>query len=198
MAQLQKAQLEKLYIKQQRSSAEIALTLRCSEHRVNYWLAQFGIRKRSISQAMYAKHNPNGDPFDIRKPKTIRDAKLSGLGLGLYWGEGTKSSKYAIRLGNTDPKLLKKFIEFLERLYRIKREKLRFGLQIFSDMQPKTMLRFWQKKLRILPRQFQKVIITPARSIGTYRQKTKYGVLTVQYHNKKLRDIICQAIEGME
>ncbi len=49
---------------------------------------------------------------------------------------------------------------------------------------------FWIKKIRISKAQFYKVIVTPSRKVGTYRKKTEYGVLTVYYHNKKLRDLL--------
>ena len=62
-------------------------------------------------------------------------------------------------------------------------------------MHPETALRFWQDYLQISKGQFQKVIVTKQRGVGTYRNKTKHGVLTIQVHNKKLRDIIINQIE---
>jgi len=63
--------------------------------KVCYWLQQWDIPKRSVSEALYVKHNPGGDPFSERNLDT-GDLFLFGLGLGLYWGEGTKSNKYAV------------------------------------------------------------------------------------------------------
>lgn len=194
---LPKHRLKELYCDRFQSSANIARVFKCSEHQVNYWLKKYKITKRSIAEAIYLKHNPNGDPFCVNKPRNIKDAFLYGLGLGLYWGEGTKRNKSAIRLGNTDPKLIRKFMDFLIKIYGIKRTKLRFGLQIFSDMNPKKALNYWRHELRIPASQFQKVIVTPSRGIGTYKEKTKHGVLTINFHNKKLRDILCSAIESI-
>lgn len=194
---LSKQKLRKLYLRDKQSSASIAMIFKCSESTINYWLKKYDIKKRSISEAAYIKHNPDGDPFKIRELKTIKDAWLMGLGLGLYWGEGTKSNKYSIRLGNTDPRLIKKFIEFLAYCCRINKQKLRFGLQIFSDMSPKDALKFWQKELNVRVSSFQKIIVTPTRGDGTYKHKIKHGVLTVYYHNKKLRDIICGMIDSI-
>jgi len=89
-------------------------------------------------------------------------------------------------------------IEFLVQIYKIDRKKLKFGLQIFSDMPPGDALTFWLKELDVKRSQFQKLIVTPARGRGTYRKKTKYGVLIVHYNNKKLRDIICNVIEKIK
>lgn len=190
-----KTELENLYLVKKHSSAEIGKLLDYSERKIVYWLKKYGIPKRSVSEAIYLKHNPKGDPFKIREPKDIKEAVLFGLGLGLYWGEGTKSNKSSVRLGNTDPELVRTFVKFLIKTYGIRKEKLKFGLQIFSDMEPYEALTFWQKKLRASPSQFQKVIVTPARSLGTYRYKTKHGVLTVYYNNTKLRNLLIKAIE---
>src|SRR3989344_5103354 len=99
--------IKKLYIKDKKSSLEIARLIGCSERTVNYWLAKYKIPKRTISEAIYIKHNPNGDPFKFVAPKDFKEAKLFGIGLGLYWGEGTKADQFSIRLGNTDPMLIK-------------------------------------------------------------------------------------------
>lgn len=185
--------LRDLYVKKKRSSSEIAKLYRCSEHRINYWLKKYNIQKRNIGDAMYIKYNPDGDPFLVKTPKTMDDAKLMGIGLGLYWGEGNKKNKNSIRLGNTNPKIIGKFVEFLIRIFGIKKEKLRFGLQVFSDISPNEALCFWLKELRefdINKEQFFKVTVTPSRSIGTYREKSKFGVLTVHFANTKLKKII--------
>jgi hypothetical protein len=89
-SRLDKKQLIRLY-RHGFSSKEIAEKLGFSENKINYWLKQFKIPKRSISEAIYLKHNPNGDPFQIKKNLTPEEIKLLGLGLGLYWGkEGKK------------------------------------------------------------------------------------------------------------
>lgn len=188
--------LKELYLNQKKSAHDIASLFGCSENKIHYWLKRYDITKRTISEAVYCKHNPNGDPFFIKTPTTREEAVLYGLGMGLYWGEGTKSNKTAIRLGNTDPMLIQTFINFLETFFGIKKSKLRFGLQIFSDMPAHKAKKFWQDLLGVPPSQFYKVIVTPSRSIGTYRQKTKHGVLTVYYNNKKLRDVLCGLVEN--
>jgi len=186
-----------LYINKKKSSREVADFIRCSEHKVNYWLKNHDIKKRTISEAIYNQKNPNGDPFKFKKIKTLEDAFLSGLGIGLYWGEGTKRDTSSVRLGNSDPNLIKKFIEYLEKMWDIDRGKLRFGLQIFDDMSQSETLKFWQRYLDVYSDQFYKTMYKPSSGPGTYNKKSKYGVLTIYFSNKKLRDIICGQIENM-
>lgn len=191
-----KEQLEKFYLQDKISMMDIALKLDCSVNRVVYWMDKHQIKRRTLSEAIYQRANPNGDPFKVRPIKTLEEARLFGLGMGLYWGEGTKTNKYSVRLGNTDPELIKAFMKFLVELFGVKKERLRFSLQIFSDIDPETALSFWLKELGVEASQFGKIVVTISGSIGTYRKKSEFGVVTVHFHNKKLRDIIVGMLPG--
>lgn len=193
---IQKTTLTDLYLRQRLSSSQISARLGCSINKVNYWLIKHGIPKRTISDAIYIKLNPDGDPFTPPKIDTLEKSMLYGIGLGLYWGEGTKANKYAVRLGNSDPELLMMFIRFLTELYGVNKADMRFGLQIFSDIDPAVCLEYWVTKLGLAESQFYKLHITPSGSLGTYRHKSRYGVVTIYYHNKRLRDIIVNALPG--
>lgn len=193
-----KSDLQKLYITEQKSVRTIALLYKCSENKINYWLKKFLIPKRSISDAVYIQNNPTGNPFHFHKPSTTDEWFLYGLGIGLYWGEGNKMNNHAVRLGNTDPDLLIKFLSFLNTFFQIDNRRLRFGLQIFTDIDPDEAKKYWSKKLKIKNDQFQKVIISDSlHKKGTYRKKSQYGVLTVYFSNTKLRDTIVGAIEEL-
>jgi len=172
---------------------EIATSLNYSLHKVAYWMDKYDIKSRSRSNALYIKNNPSGDPFRIKEIENREDAKLLGLGLGLYWGEGNKKNQGSIRLGNTNPFLIDSFIKFLVEILGANKLKLRFGLQIFSDIQQDKALDFWLenlKKFNINRSQFFKIIVTPSRGIGSYREKSQYGVLTVYYCNSKLKKLL--------
>lgn len=187
---LEKSILLKMYKKEGKSMQDIADHLQYSLHKVAYWMEKHKIKVRSHSEATYLKRNPNGDPFKFRKPKNMKEAWLYGLGIGLYWGEGTKANNQAIRLGNTDPLLIKYFIDFLATFFGIQKRDLKFGLQIFTDINPNKALDFWVKTLRMDKSQFQKPIVTISGSVGTYRKKSKYGVLTIHYNNVKARRLL--------
>ncbi len=186
---LNKEKLNKMY-KQGMSMMEISKELNCSCTKIVYWMNKYNIVRRSRSEAIYLKKNPKGDPFTIKRKLTPSERELLGFGLGLYWGEGNKRNKHSIRLGNTDPELIKKFIKFLTNIYNIDKNKLIYGLQIFSDIDKEKAKSYWMKKLNATPDQFQKIIVTPSRGCGTYQRKMKYGVLTLYYHNIKLRNIL--------
>ncbi len=194
---LDKNFLVSAYTEQNKSAAQIATDCKCSTNQVNYWLTKYEIQKRTISDAVYVKLNPNGDPFSFKEPSTSEEWFLYGLGLGLFWGEGNKVNKNAVRLGNTDPDLILQFLAFLNIIYKIDKRKLRFGLQLFTDIKKEKALQYWCGALKVSKSQFQKVVVTPSFKKGTYRKKSEYGVLTVYFSNTKLRDTIIVAIENL-
>ena len=187
---MDKLKLQKFYIKEKKSVFEIAKVLSCSENAVNYWLKKYGIVKRTLSEAIYVKNHPKGDPFKVVYPKNLKEAELFGLGIGLYWGEGNKANKNTIRLGNSDAALMATFIRFLITFFKIDKKDLRFHLHTFTDINLQEAKNYWKGKLKIEESQFYKPTITITGKLGTYKKKSKYGVLTVYYANTKLRNIL--------
>lgn len=183
------------YVKKKQSTAQIAKYVKCSENKINYWLGKYEIKKRNISDAIYELRNPLGDPFLIKKPKTLEQGILFGLGLGIYWGEGLKRGKGAVRLTNTDPKMVRKFVDFLEEFCGIDKNKLKFSVQIFNDISKEKALNYWSKELKVNENQFYKTIISKVRGKGTYKYKSEYGVIIVYFNNVKLKKIILEMIE---
>lgn len=192
---ISKEQLFDLYISKRQSVAQIGVKLQCSENKINYWLAKHQIKKRSISDAMYHLKNPSGDPFLFVPPKNKAQGILFGMGIGLYWGEGTKRGDGGLRLTNSDPKLVRKFIEFLETFFSIDRNRLRFSIQIFTDISPEKALSFWMTQLNITKEQFYKTMVLKVRGEGTYKYKSEYGSVILYFNNIKLKKSVCDLIE---
>lgn len=189
--------LSSLYVVEKRSVAQIASQLKCSQGKINYWLHKHGIKKRNISDAIYQLRNPLGDPFAFKPPQSVKEGILFGLGLGLYWGEGLKRGKGGVRLGSTDTKLALKFIEFLENFFGVDKSRLRFGLQIFSDISRDTALSYWVKELKVKRSQFYKIMVSKVRGEGTYTYKSQYGVVMVYFNNVRLKKLICEMIDNI-
>ncbi len=190
--------LKSLYINKHKSTPEIARLIKCSENKINYWLHKYKIRKRSISDAIYLKYNPKGDPFKIKNKLNKKEAELKGIGLGIYWGEGDKSlNNTSVRVSNTDPSLIKKFREFLKKVYGVKKEKFQYGLILFNDIKKSDAVKFWGKNLNIKEECLGKITIIPPQGKGRYKKKSKYGVLTIIVTNKKLKEQILSDIKNL-
>lgn len=185
------------YVERKRSMQQVANELHCSLNKIDYWMRKYDIPRRTRNDANYAYYNPNGDPFVEKQIMDTNERELFGLGIGLYWGEGTKASKNSVRIGNSDPSVILMFIKFLETIYSISRSKLKFGMQLFSDCDEEEALRYWCDKLQVDRSQFYKVHVTISGKIGTYRRKNEYGVVTLYYHNTRLQKILVDHISSM-
>ncbi len=91
--------------------------------------------------------------------------------------------------------MLKVFIGFLVKFFRIRRGDLKFHLHIFTDININKAKKYWINQLRISKGQIYKPLISRSGSIGTYRNKSKYGVMTLYYGNTKLRNQLVRLIE---
>lgn len=169
------------------SLTEISIRLNCSIHKVIYWMQKTGISRRNHSDAAYLKYNPSGDPFNIKSITTLGDAKLFGLGVGIYWGEGDKKSPHSIRVANTDSAILLSFIKFLTVICGVKKEKIHFSIVCFNDSDPILVADHWSKVFEISREKFGKIVQIPPQGKGTYKRKSEFGVCTVTVSNIKLK-----------
>jgi len=190
--------LKDLYLQKNLSAFEISKIFNCSENKINHWLKYYNIQKRSISDAIYLKHNPNGDPFSSKVKLNAKEKELKALGLGIYWGEGDKSlNNTSVRLGNTDPYLLKRFREFLRKIYCVKEEKIKYGLILFNDANERQAVHFWKEHIEIRRKQLGKITKIAPQGKGTYKRKSRTGVFIINFTNKKLKEIILKEIQNL-
>jgi len=183
-------ELRKLYLERKQSLSEISKTLGFKTHKIIYWMSKYGIARRRQSEANYIKANPDGEPFCIKRRLTRDEVKLKYLALGLYWGEGNKTTNYAIRVTNSDPGVIKQFMRYLKNICQVRENKLCFYLQTFKDNDLVVAREYWGEKLEILPE-----IIHTAKPIhsmgkGTYKKICKYGVMTIGFFNTHLKSYI--------
>ena len=130
-------------------------------------------RKREV---IITRANEKGD----RLIKKISKRDLLFLGLGLYWGEGSKNTENRFILVNSDPFIIKAVIKWLKEVMSIPRELL--TLQIYINEQheyrTKEVLRYWSKELNLPLTQFRRpVFIHTAHKKIYANHKTYMGVL---------------------
>lgn len=73
----------------------------------------------------------------------FRNNPLFVAGVMIYWGEGDKVSKNSFRIANTDPVMIKVFVEFLTKICNVKIEKIRASLLIYPDIPDIEAKKFW-------------------------------------------------------
>ncbi len=180
------------------SMFEISRKFECSVHKVVYWMKKFDIVRRDRSAAIYLKFNPNGDPFKIKSDLDPADEMLKGLGLGIYWGEGAKTSMHSLRVANTDVGIIKTFRKFLLEICQLNENKISYSLICFNDIDPILATSFWSKELGISPAKFGKITTISKQGKGTYKHKSIYGVCTIYAGNMKLRNWLMSELEKIK
>lgn len=118
----------------------------------------------------------------------------------IYLCEGTKKSKSnsSVTLGNSDPSIIKLFLQLLRFCYKIDEDKFRCTVQCRHDQEINKLENFWSNTTGIPINQFYQARIDP-RSIGKKSLKTDYkGVCRINYFSSevfweliKIGNIIC-------
>ena len=113
------------------------------------------------------------------------------LGTILWWAEGTKSRKdkrwkncwtYNVEITNTNPEMIKIFLNFLRNDFEIDENKLKLQLQIHEGDNREQLEKFWQEISDIPRSRFNKTIV---RSAGNKPGKTM-GTCKIRYCDKKI------------
>ncbi len=97
----------------------------------------------------------------------------------LYLGEGAKNKKGSLMLGNSDPAIVRLFLQLLRKCYKIDESKFRCTVQCRADQDINFLEKFWSNVTQIPSRQFYKARIDP-RTIGKPTKKSDYkGVCVI-------------------
>ena len=186
---MEKAVLEKLYNKDRLSMTAIGKKMGYSSRTICYWMQRHGIKRRSWSEAIYSWHNPT-EPFQPKTGLSPEEEKLKAVALGIFLGEGNRRSKYYVRVGNSDPLVLKLFIAFLRNICGVFESRIHVGLIVHPDVEVAGALSYWSRELRVPASNFHKPTVLKPRGKGTYGYRCPYGVATVIVGNIKLRLLI--------
>jgi hypothetical protein len=83
----------------------------------------------------------------------------------------------SLRLGNTDPELIRMYIKFLTDICGVRLEKIRYGLQLFNDSNQDKAINFWMKRLQVDRSSFMPTIsIVAPQGKGTYKKRMSMGL----------------------
>lgn len=105
--------------------------------------------------------------------KHYKHSPLFIAGLMLYMGEGDNRDSRMIRLANTKIEIHQIFISFLVEFLGVPREKIRFWVLLYPDLNPERTSRVWSKALKIPLSQFHKYQVIQGKST---KRLLQYGV----------------------
>ncbi len=115
------------------------------------------------------------------------DKRVAKLVLAaLYLGEGSKSMRGCLRLGNSDPGIIRLFLKLLRSCYAIDESKFRVTVLCRADQDTKALANFWARTSDIKKGQFYKTRIDP-RTMGKVSRKLDYkGVCVIDYFSASI------------
>jgi len=132
----------------------------------------------------------------------LKDRNTAKIALAmLYLGEGSKNQRGSLMFGNSDPLVIRLFLNLLRRCYDVDENKFRCTLQCKADQNIKRLEKFWSKITDIPLSQFYKARIDP-RTIGKPSRKLDYkGVCRIDYFSgdvfMELKQIVNVISEGL-
>ena len=127
-------------------------------------------------------------------PFNKRELFLAGL--FLYWGEGSKSHLTELSISNTNPSIIKFFINWLTKNLSVPKEKIKIQLHLYKDMNVKKEIQFWSKTLEIPSSRFTKPYIKKASSVRiNHKGGFGHGTCNARVGGARLAEKIHMAIK---
>lgn len=121
--------------------------------------------------------------------------KLFVSGFYLYWGEGTKTAEYSVCVTNTDPSIIRCFVQWMNVL-GVPADKLKLKLHLYSDQDENEIKKFWTKKTGIPLTNFYKTYLKESKlSRKTYKGMFQHGTCVVFYHNRDVYEYVISGIK---
>lgn len=197
------------------SYSAISKKIDVSKSTLSYWLADLPLKESEIKQlrkrawekgetarerfrnSMRVKKDKENEVIYEKIKKEIlpidsRDLYIAGL--ILYVGEGDKRNRHRIALANNDPAVVAFFTKWLQKFSKIPREKIRFGLHLYENMNIAKERKFWQDALGFGGKSFYKDQIRSLKTTFSYSEGSRHGTCTVYVIGTKPKTEIMQAI----
>ncbi len=184
------------------SYSEILEKVPVAKSTLSLWLRSVGLSKRqkqrltkkklsaALRGALARKNQKRIITKKIKKEaineiKNISERDLWMIGTALYWGEGSKEKLNGslVQLGNSDPYLIKIFLEWLYEICKIPKSEInvRIYLHVTARHKLKKVQQYWSRATGFPIKDFQK-IIWKKNKINTHRKnvgKDYFGLIRI-------------------
>ena len=210
---LQKKKLEAIRMRKEGASySQIKEILKVSKSSLSLWLHDMPLLEKRLRElrdwnvvrierfrdTMRRKRESRWTEVRKRAAKeigTLSKREMLIAGVFLYWGEGAKTSVASTSLSNTDPAMIKFFIQWLE-LLDVPKNRLRVYVHLYSDMDIQKELQYWSRTLNLPLSAFRKPYVkTSNRSGLSYPQKFTHGTCNLIYDNRDISEYVRMALD---
>lgn len=149
--------LTEVYLRQEYYGKRRSLNQIGAEHGVSpaavaYWMDKYGLKRRSVSEGVYCRWNPE-ECFQIREPSSEAERLLKAVGLVIHWCEGLQKTDSTVAITNTNLNMLKLWKAFLLDIFGVNPSKLRVHLYVHQNQDGEAnvkllnLMRQWHKEL---------------------------------------------------
>jgi hypothetical protein len=129
-------------------------------------------KKEDRADALYSEYS--------EKMRDLSPKDFFAAGLMLYIAEGSKTSDYRIALTNTDPRVIKFFVKWLNEFFGVKLDDIKVQLHLYENMNIDEEISFWVKTLGVNTDQLYKSYISKLKpSSFSYRESFRHGTCKV-------------------
>jgi len=187
-------QLQKLY-SSGLSMRQVGEKMNTSVWSIYSAMRRYKIKRRPAHKTQRILFYNSPLSFKPLKKLTSKQKQLKTAGLMLYWAEGAKKQPHKIDFANSNPLMIKLFIKFLRKIYRVNESRLRCLIFGYPSHNIQELTNYWSKLTHIPKSQFIKPYIR--QDGGNTRDKMKYGVLHVSYSDKRLFQLILKEIRHL-
>ncbi len=115
-----------------------------------------------------------------------KDCSLIALSM-MYWCEGAKNDN-KVCFTNSDPNILKAFINMLLEVFNIDKNKIKVVLQLHDYHDHEELLDFWSTSLSLPQTQFGKIYQKQSNHI--YSAKGYKGCVRIEYYNSHIARVL--------
>src|SRR3989344_2076172 len=115
----------------------------------------------------------------FRDIEAMKGIDLLMLGIGLYWGEGSKTNRGSIELSNTDPRIIQIYVLFLTSVFKFPMSKIHAHVGLHSHLS------------------IEKASMQRSRSGRGERDQLPFGTFTVGVYNTAARVRLEGWIQGV-
>ena len=197
------------------SYSEIKNKINASKSTLAYWLYDYPLSRDQIEKlkGRYKIRQIENYRLTVKRRNEARLANTYNVeaesllpiskrefwiaGLFLYLGEGAKGYGGHIKVANTDPRIVKFVLYWYTTILKIPKERIKVELQLYRDMDVKTIINFWCNLLKIPLGQFRKPYIKKSTTMDIDHTGFSYGTCGLYYGNVRLKERILMASEAI-
>ncbi|OIO78679.1 MAG: hypothetical protein AUJ89_06360 [Candidatus Omnitrophica bacterium CG1_02_43_210] len=184
--------LNKLYWQDNLSLPKIARRYELDVSSVLKRMKKYNIARRNFSESSYVASDFK-PKFNIKAVLNFEEEKLKIAGIMLYWAEGCKKVS-GVDFVNSDPLMIKMFLEFLRRICGIDESRLRVYLYTHENSNIDNLKLFWSNVTDISLKQFIKPYIRRS-NLNLSNRKMPHGLIHIRYYDKRLLETILNWVE---